>query len=716
MIWAVLAIALGSQGIEVVDTESARLLEQQVAKAMALAGPASVGLEMRGERGATSGSGTIIDKDGWILTAGHVAGEAGVPVQIYFADGSSTEGKTAGLHWNGREDCGVVRFDPGARELAVAELGEAKDVHVGDWVLALGHTYGIEKDPYRPPVLRIGRVRLVEGKSINIDAPLSSGDSGGGLFDLEGRLIGVNSTAGPEPEWNTAVNIDFVKSHLSDMKQGAVTGASADAYRKGDDGGKPTASPAHDPTDMTHAKADPEILLALAPAVDEAIMMTVGVFVEGKQVGLGTVASAEGHVIAKASDVGAASDDVSVALPDGLMVSAKRMAVDGEHDLVLLETGEAFDEPVFAADAVIPQGAILLSAGRDLRPMAYGVRSLGEYLPGRSDVTAAFLGIGARAATPEERTKAGVEGGVIITAISLGSPAARAGLARGDFVSSIDGRQVSDQAAVGESIRRHASGDVIDVTRVKEGVAEIVRARLMPRRREAGPSPSSPKYPASRRASGFGKVIQHDSALRADQMGGPVTTLDGKIIGVNIARVDRTKTYALSAATVNEVIVKLLAQASERTEPLALVNPLDTGVVTKQSAATIRLDANAAEVLGSTLRYEQDEDELAHLERWVDGNDAARWVVEFTKPGDYAIKVVQACPADAAGQDFEVRVGGLKLRGTTKATGGWSEYTRVDVGSMHVEEPGRAIIEIGTGGQLRAPLMNLHAIELKSTS
>ena len=716
MIWAVFTLALCAQGIEVVDTESALVLEQQVAKALAIAAPATVGLEMRNERGATSGSGTIINKDGWILTAGHVAGEAGVPVQIYFPDGSSAEGKTVGLHWNGREDCGVVRFDPGARELSVAAMGEAKDVHVGDWVLALGHTYGIEKNPFRPPVLRFGRVRLVDGKSINMDAPLSSGDSGGGLFDLEGRLIGVNSTAGSEPEWNTAVNIDFVKSHLSDMMQGAVTGASADAYRKGEDASKPNATPAHDPEDMGHAKADPELLLALAPAVDEAILMTVGVFVDGRQVGLGTVASAEGHVIAKASDVGSTSDDVSVALPDGLMVSVKRMAMDGEHDLVLLETGEAFDEPVFASDYVVPQGAILLSAGRDLRPMACGVRSLGEYLPGRSDVTAAFLGIGARSATPEERTKAGADCGVIVMAVSAGSPAARAGLARGDFLSSIDGKNVSDQAAVGESIRRHASGDVIDVTRMKEGVAEIVRARLMPRRRDAGPSPSSPKYPASRRSSGFGKVIQHDSALRADQMGGPVTTLDGKVIGVNIARVDRTKTYALSAATVKEAIVKLLAQAAESTGPLPLVNPLDTGVVTKQTGATIRLDANAAEVLGSTLRYEQDEDELAHLERWVDANDAARWVVEFTKPGDYAIKVVQACPADAAGQDFEVRVGEIKLRSTTKATDGWSQYSSVDVGSIHVEEPGRAIIEIGTGGQLRAPLMHLHAIELKRTS
>ena len=716
MLWAVLAVASCAQGVDVVDIESAKELEAKVAKAMAVALPATVGLVSLGEQGMSSGSGTIIDKDGWILTAGHVIDEAGQPVKIYFSDGSFVEGKTSGLHWSGREDCGLVRFDPGARELAVAELGESKSLKVGDWAIALGHTYGIETDPYRPPVLRLGRLRLIDDRTVNMDAPLSAGDSGGGLFDLEGRLIGVNSTAGPEPDWNTAVNIDFVKTHLSDMKQGAVTGSSAEAHRKGDRVDRPTSVPQHDVDDVGNAKADPEILLAIAPAVDDAVLMTVGVFVEGKQVGFGTVASAEGHVIAKDSDVGATSADISVALPDGLMVGAKRMAVDRELDLVLLETGEAFDEPQFDDEVVVPQGALLLTVGRDVRPAAYGVRSLGEYRPGRSDVTAAYLGVRVRSATDEERAKAGVESGVILLTVSPGTPAARAGLKVGDFVSAIAAMKVSDQPQVGESIRRHASGEVIEVVRMREGVAEIVQARLAPRPRSAGPSPSSRNFPASRRSSGFGSVIQHDAALRADQMGGPITNLDGKIVGVNIARVDRTKTYALSAATLKPAVAKLLASAKERTEPLPVIDPLDTGVVTKQTESTIRLDANAAEIRGTTLRYVQEEDSLGHLERWIDVTDSARWGVEFTKAGDYAIRVVQACPAETAGQEFEVRVSGMKFRGRTKATRDWDDYSGVDVGSMHVEEPGRALIEIKTDGDLKSPLMNLHAIELKRTS
>ena len=712
---ALLACAGAIGQVEVVDLESARVLEARVQEALAKALPASVGITALSEQGGSSGSGTIISKEGWILTAGHVTEEPGQQVTIHFADGSTVEGKTAGLHWDGREDCGLIQFDPGNREFAVAELGDGASMKIGSWVLTLGHTYGIERDPYRGPVVRLGRVRFVDAVSINIDAPLSSGDSGGGTFDLDGRLIGINSTAGPEPDWNTAVNIDFVMPRLEEMKRGVFTGASAVAASKGDKVDRPTSVPQHDVNDRAHAKDSPSILTALAPSIDEAILMTVGVFVQGKQVGLGTVASADGLVVAKASDVDATSDDISVALPDGLMVGAKRMAVDAELDLVILQTNEAFDEPMFAMEAPA-QGAIVVTAGRELKPLAYGVRSLGEYRPGRSDITASYLGVRARPATPTELEAVGVEGGVVLTMVSAASPAMRAGLKPGDCVTRIAGLAVRDQREVGEAIRKHASGDVIDIERVREGATEVLQARLAPRPTQSGPSPSSPKFPASRRASGFGPVIQHDTALRANQMGGPITTLDGKVVGINIARVDRTKTYALASSVLVPALEHLLAAARARTEPLPRIDPLTVGVITKQEGPTVRLDANTAEIVGTTLRFVHPEDGLGHLERWVDATDAARWVVEFTKAGDYGVRVLQSCMGEVAGQEFEVTVGETKLRGRTEATGDWDVYKGVAVGAFHVESPGRAIVEIKTGGALKGPLMNLHAVELKRSS
>ncbi len=703
---------------EITNVESAKALEKQIQSARAKVLGACVGLEIMDNSSAGSGSGTIISKDGWILTAGHVCRTPDLEAKIYFSDGTMTTGKTAGLHWNGTEDCGVVRFDPTGLTLTAAEMGSMSTTSPGDWVLAFGHTFGIEKDPFRPPIMRLGRFNGANGIAIWMDAPLSPGDSGGGVFDLQGRLIGINSTTGGEPEMNAATTIDFVKSHISDMQQGAASGEDVKNEREG----KPHKGSAQrivdtgPPSGSAPRKADPKILQAIAEVVDDAIMMTVGVFVESRLVCLGTVASEDGLIITKASEVGMTSTDVSIALPDGLTVPAKRMAVDHKLDLMLLSVAEPLEPPNFDSDAAAPAGALLFTVGREGSPIAFGVRSLDAYQPGRNDVSTPYLGVRVRPVTNDERAAHDDKPGVIVLVVSPATPAARIGLRAGDFITRIAETTVENQPQLGEVVRRHAAGEIIDVVRLNGATEEVLRARLTPRPIEQGPSPSTPRFPASRRSSGFGPVIQHDTTLRADQMGGPLVDLDGRVVGVNIARTDRTKSYALAASTVQEAITRMVAEAKSHPEPLALVNPLESGIVTKQDASLIRLNATAAEIVGTSLRLVQAEDSLGALDGWVDANDSARWLVEFTKPGDYAVKVMQACPPEIAGQDFFVQMGDVVLRGKTQATADSSDFQGVDVGAVHVERAGRAIIEVKTGGSLRGPLMSLHAVELKGTS
>ncbi len=707
----------------VVDIQSALALEARVKLAHARSLPTSVGVEiMDSLMPVSSGSGTIISKDGWILTAGHVCGLPDQDVTIHFCDGRTVKGKTVGLHWDGMQDCGVVRFDPSgidfeSAQIKVAELGSMEGVEIGDWVIALGHTFGIEKDPFRPPVLRLGRVTGLSDSVINMDAPLSSGDSGGGVFDLDGRLIGINASAGPEPDLNSATTIDFAKIHLSDMQQKAATGKNADEEREAK--GRKAASKQLEmkiPARNGPRKGESQITKGIAPVVDNAILMTVEVFVDGRLVGFGTVADENGFILAKASDVGMTSANLMIALPDGLTVGGRRMAVDPDLDLVLIATDEAMDAPMFAVDVSPAVGSLLVTVGRDGFPAALGVRSLDEYRPGRSDVTASYLGLRVRPITPEERTEHGERNGVIVMMVSASSPAARAGLAVGDFVTTIGGKLIQNQPELGEEVRRHAAGEIIEIIRIKEDREEKLRARLGSRPNSHGPSPSTPHFPASRRSSGFGPVIQHDTALRADQIGGPIVDLDGNIVGINIARADRTKSYALSAAVVKGAIDRLMAQAKERTEPLPLIDPLNTGMVIREEKSVTRLNANTAEIIGTRLRFAQKVDTLGALELWIDANDSARWLVEFTTPGEYSVTVFQSCLEEHAGQDFAVQLGATQLPGKTRATADLSDFEAVDIGSIHVETPGRAIIEIKTGGRLKGPLMNLHAIELKRKS
>jgi S1-C subfamily serine protease len=102
-------------------------------------------------------------------------------------------GKTLGL--NRTLDSGLMKID-GQTDLPFAEMGGSDDLKDGQWCLATGHPGGYQDD--RSAVLRLGRVLLAEKGTITTDCTLVGGDSGGPLFDLSGKVIGINSRiAGP---------------------------------------------------------------------------------------------------------------------------------------------------------------------------------------------------------------------------------------------------------------------------------------------------------------------------------------------------------------------------------------------------------------------------------------------------------------------------------------------------------------------------------------
>ncbi len=166
------------------------------------------------QHGNTQGSGVIVSGDGYILTAAHVAGRPNQRIQIVLHDGTRVEGKSLGLNRN--EDAGVVKIVHPVRGTdnpwPHACLGSASDLPPGAWVMAVGHPGGWQSD--RPAVVRIGRLLRNIDSTLITDCALIGGDSGGPLFDLEGRLIGIHSRIGVEVDENMHVPLDvFYKSH-----------------------------------------------------------------------------------------------------------------------------------------------------------------------------------------------------------------------------------------------------------------------------------------------------------------------------------------------------------------------------------------------------------------------------------------------------------------------------------------------------------------------
>jgi len=151
--------------------------------------------------GGGSGSGVIISPDGLILTAAHVTNEPGAKLRILLADGRDLEGTALGVDHS--TDAGLARIDsPGP--FPYQPYVQDATYAVGDWVIATGHPGG--PHAYRPAPVRLGQINRAGTKGgfkepITTTAIVISGDSGGPLFDLEGRVIGINSNI--SGDWNT---------------------------------------------------------------------------------------------------------------------------------------------------------------------------------------------------------------------------------------------------------------------------------------------------------------------------------------------------------------------------------------------------------------------------------------------------------------------------------------------------------------------------------
>ena len=160
------------------------------------------------QHGTTQGSGVIITGEGYILTAAHVAGRPEQMIRITLHDGTRVDGVTMGVNRN--MDAGLVRITK-ARDTAIdpwphASLGASSNLQEGQWVIATGHPGGWMPD--RPAVVRIGRLLKKIPSTLVTDCSLIGGDSGGPLFDLEGKLIGIHSRIGVEVDDNMHVPVD----------------------------------------------------------------------------------------------------------------------------------------------------------------------------------------------------------------------------------------------------------------------------------------------------------------------------------------------------------------------------------------------------------------------------------------------------------------------------------------------------------------------------
>lgn len=135
------------------------------------------------------GSGFVISSDGFIVTNNHVVENAS-DIQVTFTDGLKLEAKL--IAFDTETDLALLKVD--SKNLPFLEFGDSDTAKVGNWVMAIGNPHGLGGTVTAGIVSARGR--MLGGRYddfIQTDASINRGNSGGPLFDLEGKVIGVNS-------------------------------------------------------------------------------------------------------------------------------------------------------------------------------------------------------------------------------------------------------------------------------------------------------------------------------------------------------------------------------------------------------------------------------------------------------------------------------------------------------------------------------------------
>lgn len=168
-------------------------------------------------------SGVLVRRDSksYVLSAAHVTLMADQKIRIERTNGKLLFGTSLGA--NHQSDVSLVRVDSKGDHPAV-EMGKSSELKRGQWVLMLGHPSG--NKPGRSAPARLGRVLRVPASGYLVtDCTMQAGDSGGPLFDMQGRVVGINSRINRNLAMNMHGPVDALVDHWAELQDGKVTQA-----------------------------------------------------------------------------------------------------------------------------------------------------------------------------------------------------------------------------------------------------------------------------------------------------------------------------------------------------------------------------------------------------------------------------------------------------------------------------------------------------------
>ena len=349
------------------------------------------------------GSGFFVDGEGHIVTSDHVVADA-TEVTITLHDGTHHEARVVGR--DARTDLAVLKIDAGDSAPWLA-FGDDGDARVGDWVVAIGNPFGFGGTVTAGILSARGRDIRAGGYGdfLQVDAPINRGSSGGPLFDIRGRVIGVNAAIYGPGGGNVGI--------------GFAVPASVAA---------PVVAELIDEGKVSRGWLGVS-LQTLTPEIAESLGME----------------EASGVLV---NDV---TPD-SPAARAGLLRADVVTAVGGRP----MENGKALAREIGAME---PGDDVVVTVVRDGEPLDIAVK-----LGGWPDAGGPEAVSEAPASAPAGGPRLGVylenrDGKLVIAAVHPDTPAAEARLRRGDVLISVDNEPVAASADVEQALRKAAEKD-----------------------------------------------------------------------------------------------------------------------------------------------------------------------------------------------------------------------------------------------------------------
>lgn len=299
------------------------------------------------------------------------------------------------------------------------------------------------------------------------------------------------------------------------------------------------------------------VLGDLAGIADRACLSTVSVLREGQIVALGVVVDSQGHILTKASQLTGTGEVPTLGTVVQLENSQRQAFVghvyrlDPENDLAVLKTQMNNLIPVEWSDHQPLVGDFVFTV--NARGQVVAIGTYGHSPRSVLGTEQAYLGI-----QPQASAR-----GIVVVDVTPSSAAARAGIQPGDLLNRVNGKPIREVTELVMEIRRQRPGAVVHLELTRQGRAVNAQVELSSRKMtedRAARFQMMNRLGAipSHRASDFRSVFQHDAPLFPEQCGGPVIDLDGRVVGLNIARQGRVSTLALPNEVVRNALNDLL--------------------------------------------------------------------------------------------------------------------------------------------------------------